>query len=272
MDQYLKKCKRPSFVLLAVLAVQSPAAIAKDFNTSCADGTTCDYTNAVATWQYAMHCTGGARMNVLSANYGTSSASRSCLSYVSSLCSGKNSCLLTFSNANCGGDPAAGASKYGSATVSCGTVPVPAPTPTPTPTPPASTAGLTAQMFANRTLSGSPAVTKAVSQVNFTLGSGSPDPAIPADNYSMRVTGSFVANESGTHVFYLTLNDGARMTFNGQQVINQWTDGYARTRQFSRNLEAGKSYPLTIEYYEKTGSSDLRLAYSSSRLCGSLSG
>jgi len=247
-------------MLLAAFALQPTETIAKDFNTSCPQGATCDYTNAVATWQYAMHCEGGARLNVLTAKYGTSTASRSCLEYVSSLCSGKSSCLLTFSNASCGGDPAPGASKFGSATVSCGST---TSTPNPTPTnPPPSTSGLTAQMFANPTLSGSPAVTKAVSQVNFALGSGSPDPAIPADNFSMRVTGSFVANETGAHVFYLTLNDGARMTFNGEQVINQWSDGYARTRQFSRNLEAGKSYPLTIEYYERGGTSELKLAYS----------
>jgi hypothetical protein len=261
MKMYLQQGRRLCFGLLAGFAIQSPVAMAADFNTVCAAGTTCNYTNAVETWQYAMTCNGGTRLNVLSATFGTSTASRSCLSYVSSVCSGKSSCMLTFSSASCGGDPAPGASKRGAATVSCGNG-----TSTPTPTPTPSTARLTAQMYANRTLSGSPTVTKPVSQVNFALQSGSPDPAIPADNYSMRVTGSFVANETGAHVFYLSLNDGARMSFNGRQVINEWRDGYARTRQFSANLEAGRSYPLTIDYYERTGSSELKLAYSTSRV------
>ncbi len=265
MDNCSKKRGRLSLVLLLAIAAHAPNSLAKDFNTSCQSGSTCEYTNAVATWQYGMHCTGGARMNVLSTRYGSSSASRSCDAYVESLCDGKSSCLLTFSDANCDGDPAPGASKRGAATVSCGmnpSSPAPTPTPTPTPTPAPGASGLTVQMYDNATLSGSPALTKVVDQVNFVLGSRSPDPAIPADNYSMRLTGSFVADETGPHVFYLTLDDGARMSFNGQQVISEWRNGFPRTRQFTQNLEAGKSYPLTIEYYERRGSSGLRLAYS----------
>src|SRR5439155_15754096 len=60
--------------------------------------------------------------------------------------------------------------------------------------------GLTATYFNNRTLSGSPAVTR-VEAVDFDWGSGSPGSGINADNFSVRWAGSLTAPTTGTYRF-----------------------------------------------------------------------
>ena len=99
--------------------------------------------------------------------------------------------------------------------------------------------------------------------VNFNWGSGTPDPAIAVDSFSVRWTGQVKADFSEVYTFYTTSNDGVRLWINNQLVINNWTDHSATEDSGTVKLEAGQWYPITLEFYEGSGSAVTSLSYSS---------
>jgi N-acetylneuraminic acid mutarotase len=122
--------------------------------------------------------------------------------------------------------------------------------------------GLTGEYFDNKDLT-APKLTRVDRTVDFAWGTGSPDPSVGAESFSVRWTGSVKADHGQTYTFYTTSNDGVRLWVNGQLVINNWTDHAATENTGTIALEAGKSYPIRLEFYEGTGSAVIRLSYSS---------
>ena len=116
------------------------------------------------------------------------------------------------------------------------------------------------------TLSGS-SITRIDPQVNFNWGTGSPDPAIPADGFSARWTGQLLAAKSEPYTIYATSDDGIRVWVGGVLVdeINGWmdqaTDGVQRHRLHLR--VAGQLYDLRVEYYEDLEGATVVLSWSS---------
>jgi hypothetical protein len=105
-------------------------------------------------------------------------------------------------------------------------------------------------------------LTRTDPKVDFSWGSGSPDPSIAPDTFSVRWSGQVKADHTETYTFYTTTNDGARLWVNGQQIINRWSDGVA-TNTGTISLQAGQWYPITMEYYEGVGTASAKLEYSS---------
>lgn len=97
--------------------------------------------------------------------------------------------------------------------------------------------------------------------VNFSWGSGSPDPSIAPDTFSVRWSGRVKADHSETYTFYATANDGVRVWVDGRQIINRWIDG-AQTNSGSISLQAGW-HDMTMEYYEGSKTASARLEYAS---------
>ena len=98
--------------------------------------------------------------------------------------------------------------------------------------------------------------------VNFSWGSGSPDPSIAPDTFSVRWSGQVMADHTETYTFYTSTNDGVRLWVGGQQIINRWSDGIA-TNTGTISLQAGQWYPITMEYYEGINTASAKLEYSS---------
>jgi YVTN family beta-propeller protein len=129
-----------------------------------------------------------------------------------------------------------------------------APPPPPPPPPPPSTPGLLGQYFGNSTLSGSPVLARNEA-VNFNWGSGSPASTVTSNYFSARWTGFLTPPTTGTYRFRTYSDEGVRVWVNGAQVINNWTAHTATTNTSgSMTLNAGQRYPVTIEFYERTGS------------------
>jgi hypothetical protein len=82
------------------------------------NGAQCNFTNAPEEVQTSLACANGL-IDVQSAVYGFKQEIESCQAYVASACNGQRSCKIELSNTNCGGDPAPGIRKQGSAVVSC---------------------------------------------------------------------------------------------------------------------------------------------------------
>ena len=114
----------------------------------------------------------------------------------------------------------------------------------------ASEHGLRAEYFANRDLSGTPALTRVDPEVSFDWGVGSPAAEIPVDNFSARWTGKLVAPVSGTYALGATADDGVRVYLDGKLIAEDWTQHPPRTVTGQVTLEAGRAYDVKIEYFE----------------------
>ena len=113
--------------------------------------------------------------------------------------------------------------------------------------------GLRGEYFANMMLSGPPALVRTDPQIHFEWESGSPDPRLPADRYSVRWTGALVPPVSGSYKLSITTDDGVRVYVDGKLVVDSWFDRGASADFFTLKLEAGRRYDLRIEYYENGG-------------------
>ena len=112
-------------------------------------------------------------------------------------------------------------------------------------------------------------VTRTDAQVNFDWGSGSPDPSIGADTFSVRWSGLMLAPETGTYTFSTLNSDGVRLYVNGAQVIDDYMDQTTGwTDSTPVYLTAGQLVDLQMEYYENTGSAVAKLKWTGPSFAG----
>ena len=98
--------------------------------------------------------------------------------------------------------------------------------------------------------------------INFDWGSGSPGPGVNNNNFSVRWSGRIEAPATGTYRFQTVSDDGVRVWVNGTQLINNWTAHAATTNTSGTiSLTAGTRYNITVEYYEASGQSEIRLRW-----------
>ncbi len=109
----------------------------------------------------------------------------------------------------------------------------------------------TGQYFSNKTLSGSPVLTRNDSTINFDWGQGSPDPSLPVDNFSARWTKTLFF-DAGTYQFTVTADDGVRLYLDDELVIDKWVDQGSPTYAVNRTFASG-NHTIRMEYYENTG-------------------
>jgi hypothetical protein len=125
--------------------------------------------------------------------------------------------------------------------------------------------GLTGDYYSNQsqTFTNPPTLTRKDATVNFNWGSGSPDPSISTDHFTVRWTGAVQPQFNDTYTFYTTTDDGVRLWVNGQLIVNEWIDQGATEWNGSIALAAGQKYPVTMEYYENAGAAVAQLSWSS---------
>ena len=129
-------------------------------------------------------------------------------------------------------------------------------------TPPGSGNGLRGEYFDDIDFTNTKVI-RTDNTVNFNWGTGSPDPAIAADTFSVRWTGEIEARFSETYNFQTTTDDGVRLWINDQLVIDQFIDQPPTSHQGAINLIAGQRYDIELEYYENGGGAVAELAWSS---------
>jgi hypothetical protein len=123
--------------------------------------------------------------------------------------------------------------------------------------------GLTAQYFDNIDFTNLK-VTRIDPTVNFDFGTGSPDPSIAADSFSVRWTGTITPAFSQAYTLYTTSDDGIRVTLGGAVVIDNFTDhAPIENSGTTAVLTAGQPYPIQIDFYEKGGGALATLSWSS---------
>jgi RHS repeat-associated protein len=92
---------------------------------------------------------------------------------------------------------------------------------------------------------------------------GSPVPNGPTDNFMIRWTGYFTPTVTDTYTFGAGSDDGVRIFVDTAQtkVLDSWSD-HGNTPviyQSSYPMTANHQYPITVEYYEKSGAAAMGL-------------
>ena len=129
------------------------------------------------------------------------------------------------------------------------------------PAPANSGAGLLGTYYSGTALAGTPLVTR-VQAVDFDWGTGRPAVGVPADNFSVRWTGTVTVPTTGSYRFRTVSDDGVRLWVGGTQRINNWTVHAPTTNTSGAfNLTAGQRVTVTLEYYERGGGAVMRLQW-----------
>jgi hypothetical protein len=119
--------------------------------------------------------------------------------------------------------------------------------------------GYAAEYFNNRTLTGTPVLTRTDSDIQFVWDHGSPDAAVPADNFSARWRRN-VSLSAGRYAFTVTADDGVRLIIDGVNALDKWIDQPLTTYTVERDLAAG-SHEIVLEYYEHGGGAVALFSY-----------
>jgi hypothetical protein len=111
--------------------------------------------------------------------------------------------------------------------------------------------------FTNPDLTGAPSLKRNDVDINFDWGTGSPDPSIPSDNFSVRWTQSFFFSQ-GTYVFHARMDDGVRIYVDGALIVNDWRDGALREVSGDVDLIPG-DHLVRVEYYERVTAASIKV-------------
>ena len=122
--------------------------------------------------------------------------------------------------------------------------------------------GLKGDYFSNMKLEGSPTMTRTDANVDFSWGDTGISTQLPK-NYSVRWTGMLQPPETGEYLIGFTGQDGYRLWLDNQLVTEDWNVHHPASTQSKKiHLEKGHSYPVKIEYFEDSRSSEARLIWS----------
>jgi beta-glucosidase len=122
--------------------------------------------------------------------------------------------------------------------------------------------GLKAEYFNNRDFEGEPAFSRIDRNIDFNWWEGAPREDFDDDNFSVRWTGELVPPVTGTYVlggegfngFGIYLDDELLVEFDGHH--------HPRKTYKTVNLDAGQSYRLKVEFFERSENAHMKLLWS----------
>lgn len=134
--------------------------------------------------------------------------------------------------------------------------------------------GLRGEYFKSVDLTGKPLLTRIDARIAFRWDRGAPTDSLvargeiaasaglPSDNYSVRWTGQLLPPVSGVYELNVSANDGVRLKINGKTLIDSWQLAERlRSHNVQIELEAGKAYDITLEYFEDIRDTEIRLGW-----------
>jgi beta-glucosidase len=125
--------------------------------------------------------------------------------------------------------------------------------------------GVIAEYFNNRTLAGTPALTRKERAIDFDWGygairagggPGSPDPnIIQIDQWSARWRGKLVPPDDGIYEIGVQADNGVRLYLDGKVIIDSWTDSKPSKFKIARYVfQKNRTVDFKLEFYENWGS------------------
>lgn len=118
--------------------------------------------------------------------------------------------------------------------------------------------GLNAEYFNNTKLQGAPALVRTDKHINFRLDGVGYAPAAPAYEYSARWTGYYLPKTSGEYRFYVSGDDGYRLSVDDQPLMDEWREQGDTLTVRTMSLVAGRPYKIRLEYYQGQGGAAIR--------------
>ncbi|MEM7534899.1 MAG: LysM peptidoglycan-binding domain-containing protein [Chloroflexota bacterium] len=112
--------------------------------------------------------------------------------------------------------------------------------------------------YNNQTFSGQPTVVRTDTRLDFDWGTGSPDPRIPADKFTVYWTRDEHFT-GGYYRFFATVDDGIRVYINDQLVIDSWQIQTASDYYGDVYLSDEGYYSIRVEYFEFSGLSEVQV-------------
>ena len=107
------------------------------------------------------------------------------------------------------------------------------------------------EYWTNRHLDDNPRIVRNDRDIDFNWGNGSPDGAIPSNNFSVRWTRR-VRFADGLYRFYVRADDGVRVWVDGERIIDEWHDNLADETYTADRVLDGRE-DVRVEYYEREG-------------------
>lgn len=125
--------------------------------------------------------------------------------------------------------------------------------------------GLHADYFDNMELRGEPVRHEVIERANLDWGHGAPE-GLPADGFSVRLTGLLRPEISGEYVLAFRSDDGARVHLNGEVIVDEWAASSPRAGRIRRYLRAGEEYEILMEFYENAGIAEAKFGWAPVRV------
>lgn len=123
--------------------------------------------------------------------------------------------------------------------------------------------GLKSEYFNNRDFKGAPVFTRVDTTIDFNWWDGTPDKRIKDDDdFAVRWSGELVPPVSGTYVLGGYGLSGFRIYLQDKLLIQFANDHEAHKSYAKVTLEAGRTYPIRVEYFEKGGDAFMQLLWS----------
>jgi alpha-L-fucosidase len=123
--------------------------------------------------------------------------------------------------------------------------------------------GLTGRYWTNPDFTGAPAVTRTDRGLNFAWRlRGSPAASVPVDAFAARWTGSVQPEFTGAHTFLTVSDETVKVWVDGKVVVDNSTPHGAAVNKGTLHLQAGRRYPIRVDYTERTGEAYLKLLWS----------
>lgn len=113
--------------------------------------------------------------------------------------------------------------------------------------------GISATYYNNKNLQGEPMLSRIEKSVHSPWLKNPIKNLNPDNSFSARYKTWVRVKESGAYIISVSGDDGYRMKVDGQTIVDDWHDGTARLFTKELLLEAGKTYPIEIEYFQSGG-------------------
>lgn len=126
--------------------------------------------------------------------------------------------------------------------------------------------GLQATYYANPHLAGKPSliglgIGGTGGAVDRDWATASPGTGVPADNWSLRLTGLVTFPAAGQYTFVTNSDDGARVWVGDTLVVDKWEGGPAERVGAPITVAAGESRRIRVEYRDDTSTATLQLKW-----------
>lgn len=115
------------------------------------------------------------------------------------------------------------------------------------------------EYYANRWLADAPVLIRDDAALDGDWSEGSPDAAVPNDNWSARWT-KWERLEAGPYKFTVQADDGVRLWVDDRLLIEHWQGDGAFTQEASLLLSAGYHW-LRVDYYDATGLAQMHVSW-----------